>query len=62
MKDRVCPEGLIFIHGKYWRAKAKEKLELEDEVYGLVLKVKRAIIFIDFIGKRIRNYADTHCG
>jgi len=46
MKDRTDPEGLVFVHGYYWRAKAKEKLEPEDETEGLgglVLKVKRAI-------------------
>ena len=46
MKDRVDPEGLIFVHVKYWRAKAKVKLEAEDEadgLDGLVLKMKKVI-------------------
>jgi membrane-bound serine protease (ClpP class) len=35
VKDRTDPEGLVFVHGEYWRAKAKEKLEPEDEMDGL---------------------------
>ena len=46
VKDRADPEGLVFVHGEYFRAKAKEKLEPEDEadgLDGLVLEVKKAI-------------------
>ncbi|HUU81253.1 MAG TPA: NfeD family protein, partial [Acidobacteriota bacterium] len=41
------PEGLVFVHGEIWKAKAKEKLEpgesIEVEgVDGLLLKVRKA--------------------
>ncbi len=45
MKERIDPEGLVFVHGEYYRVKAREKLEPEDEadsLDGLVLKVKKA--------------------
>ena len=47
VKEPIDPEGLIFVHGEYWRAIAKEKIEPGERVEvegadGLVLKVKRA--------------------
>lgn len=47
VKDRIAPEGLVFVHGEYWNAKAKEELEPGDQIEvigmdGLVLKVKKA--------------------
>jgi membrane-bound serine protease (ClpP class) len=47
VRERIDPEGLIFVHGEYWRAKAGERLEPGEKVEvegvdGLVLKVKRA--------------------
>lgn len=48
VKENIDREGLIFVHGEYWRASAREKIEagerVEVESYeGLILKVKRAI-------------------
>jgi membrane-bound serine protease (ClpP class) len=42
------PEGLVFVHGEYWRAVSSEKLEpgekvSVEEVTGLMLKVKKAV-------------------
>jgi membrane-bound serine protease (ClpP class) len=47
VKERIDPEGLIFVHGEYWRARAKVKLEPGENVEvagieGLVLSVKKA--------------------
>ncbi len=47
VKEPIDPEGLIFVHGEYWRAVAKEKIEPGERVEvegaeGLILKVKRA--------------------
>jgi membrane-bound serine protease (ClpP class) len=47
VKNPVDPEGLVFVHGEYWRALSDEKLEpgemvTVEEVTGLVLKVKKA--------------------
>ena len=47
VKELLDPEGLIFVHGEYWRARAKEKLEPGENVEvagieGLVLSVKKA--------------------
>jgi membrane-bound serine protease (ClpP class) len=44
----IDPEGLVFVHGEYWRAVSSEKLEpgemvTVEQVTGLVLKVKKAI-------------------
>lgn len=41
------PEGLVFVHGEIWKAKAKEKLEpgeriVVEGVDGLLLKVRKA--------------------
>jgi membrane-bound serine protease (ClpP class) len=43
----IDPEGMVFVHGEYWRAVSSEKLEpgemvTVEEVTGLVLKVKKA--------------------
>jgi membrane-bound serine protease (ClpP class) len=43
----IDPEGLVFVHGEYWRAVSSEKLEpgekvSVEEVTGLILKVKKA--------------------
>jgi len=43
----IDPEGLVFVHGEYWRAMSGEKLEpgemvTVEEVTGLILKVKKA--------------------
>jgi membrane-bound serine protease (ClpP class) len=47
VKETIDPEGLIFIHGEYWRAVSGEKMEPGERVQvenaeGLVLTVKRA--------------------
>jgi membrane-bound serine protease (ClpP class) len=43
----IDPEGLVFVHGEYWRAISSEKLEpgemvAVEEVTGLILKVRKA--------------------
>ena len=48
VKERIDHEGLIFVHGEYWRATSREKIEPEEKVEveaadGLVLKVKRVM-------------------
>ena len=48
VKERIDREGLIFVHGEYWRATSREKIEPEEKVEveaadGLVLKVKRVM-------------------
>ena len=48
VKEMIDPEGLIFVHGEYWRARAREKFEPGEKVEvegieGLILKVKKAI-------------------
>ncbi|MDY6971130.1 MAG: nodulation protein NfeD [Thermodesulfobacteriota bacterium] len=47
VKEAIDPEGLVFVHGEYWQAKAKEKLEIGERMEvvgmdGLVLRVKKA--------------------
>jgi membrane-bound serine protease (ClpP class) len=47
VKQPIDPEGLVFVHGEYWRAVSKEKLEPGDRIQvesvdGLILKVKKA--------------------
>jgi membrane-bound serine protease (ClpP class) len=47
VKHPIDPEGLVFVHGEYWRAVSSEKLEpgekvSVEEVTGLILKVKKA--------------------
>lgn len=46
VKERIDPEGLIFVHGEYWRATAGERIEPGEKVEvedlnGLVLRVKK---------------------
>lgn len=46
VKERLDPEGLIFVHGEYWRAVASEPIEEGERVQvegmdGLLLKVKK---------------------
>jgi membrane-bound serine protease (ClpP class) len=48
VKKPMDPEGLVFVHGEYWRAVSPEELEPGDmvtveEVTGLMLKVKKAV-------------------
>jgi len=48
VKEWADNEGLIFVHGEYWRAMAGERLEPGEEVEvaeirGLTLKVKRSV-------------------
>ena len=47
VKELIEPEGLIFVHGEYWRAISEERLEPGEkaevtDVEGLMLKVKKA--------------------
>ena len=47
VRKPIDPEGLVFVHGEYWRAVSGEKLEpgemvTVEQVTGLVLKVKKA--------------------
>ncbi len=46
VKQRIDPEGLVFVHGEYWRAVSPEPIDEGEKVRvenmeGLVLKVKR---------------------
>lgn len=46
VKERIDPEGLIFVHGEYWRATSRERIEPEERVEveaadGLILRVKK---------------------
>jgi membrane-bound serine protease (ClpP class) len=48
VKKPLDPEGLVFVHGEYWRAVSDEKLEpgemvAVDQVTGLILKVRKAV-------------------
>lgn len=45
--ERIDPEGLVFIHGEYWKARARERFEPGErvevmDIKGLVLLVKKA--------------------
>jgi membrane-bound serine protease (ClpP class) len=47
VKEPIDPEGLIFVHGEYWRARSTEKIEPGEKVEvegadGLILRVKKA--------------------
>ncbi|MFO7460380.1 MAG: nodulation protein NfeD [Desulfatiglandales bacterium] len=47
VKQPLDPEGLVFVHGEYWRAVSREKLEPGDRILveradGLILTVKKA--------------------
>jgi membrane-bound serine protease (ClpP class) len=46
VKQPIDPEGLVFVHGEYWRAVSEEKLEPGEKIKvenadGLILKVKK---------------------
>jgi len=46
VRELIDPEGLIFVHGEYWRAKAREKIEPGEKVVvtgveGLMLEVRK---------------------
>jgi membrane-bound serine protease (ClpP class) len=43
----IDPEGLVFVHGEYWRALSSQRLDpgervTVEEVNGLILKVRKA--------------------
>jgi membrane-bound serine protease (ClpP class) len=45
--EKIDPEGMVFVHGEHWRARANEAIEPDEEVEvvgirGLVLKVRRS--------------------
>jgi membrane-bound serine protease (ClpP class) len=47
VKEPIDPEGLVFVHGEYWRAKSRDKIDEGERVEvesadGLILRVKRA--------------------
>lgn len=47
VRKRIDPEGLITVHGEYWKAVSSDKIEegeevLVESVQGLVLRVKKA--------------------
>ena len=47
VKEVIEPEGLIFVHGEYWRAVSDQKIEPGEKVEvtrveGLTVRVKRA--------------------
>jgi len=47
VRELIAPEGLVFVHGEYWRAVSEERLEPGDKVEvtgikGLVLTVRKA--------------------
>jgi len=49
VEKTIDPEGLIFIHGEYWRARATEKIEEGERVAvegveGLILQVKKSVV------------------
>ncbi len=46
VKEKLDPEGLVFVHGEYWRATADEPVEEDErvevtEMDGLTLRVRR---------------------
>jgi len=48
VRELIAPEGLIFVHGEYWRAVSRERLEPGDKaevtgVNGLILTVRKAL-------------------
>jgi membrane-bound serine protease (ClpP class) len=48
VRELIAPEGLIFVHGEYWRAVSEERLEPGDKVEvtgvkGLILTVRKAL-------------------
>jgi membrane-bound serine protease (ClpP class) len=48
VKEPIDPEGLIFVHGEYWRARSGERIDPGERVRvegaeGLILEVKKVI-------------------
>ncbi|MBW1682173.1 MAG: nodulation protein NfeD [Deltaproteobacteria bacterium] len=48
VEEAIDPEGLVFVHGEYWRARSREKLEkgarvVVEDMDGLVLRVRKFI-------------------
>ncbi len=48
VRELIAPEGLIFVHGEYWRAVSEERLEPGEKaevtgVKGLMLTVRKAL-------------------
>jgi len=46
VKEKLDPEGLVFVHGEYWRATADEPIEEDEKIRviamdGLTLKVRK---------------------
>jgi membrane-bound serine protease (ClpP class) len=46
VKEPIDPEGLVFVHGEYWRARSSERIEVGQRIEvegadGLILKVKK---------------------
>ena len=47
VREKIDPEGLVFVHGEYWRARSREKIEPGERIEvesidGLILRVKKA--------------------
>ena len=48
VKEQIDPEGLVFVHGEYWRARSAERIDPGEKIevegiQGLILKVRKAI-------------------
>jgi membrane-bound serine protease (ClpP class) len=46
VREKIDPEGLVFVHGEYWRARSREQIEAGERIAvvgidGLVLRVKK---------------------
>ena len=49
VKEPIAPEGLVFVHGEYWKAEAAEEIATGEKVEvtgldGMILKVKKAVV------------------
>lgn len=49
VKEVIAPEGLVFVHGEYWKAEAAEKIVPGEKVEiigldGMILKVKKTVV------------------
>ena len=49
VKEVIAPEGLVFVHGEYWKAEAAEEIATGEKVEvtgldGMILKVKKAVV------------------
>jgi len=49
VKEVIAPEGLVFVHGEYWKAEAAEKIAPGEKVEiigldGMILKVKKTVV------------------